>query len=299
MDGTIFKIQRFCTEDGPGIRTTVFFKGCPLSCRWCHNPESQSFKSQLMYNGELCVNCGRCIERCPKGCHSFEKFSHSFKSENCISCGKCIVVGCNALSVSGYKISAQKVLDEVLKDKLFYESSSGGLTLSGGEPFAQYDFAKELLQKAKENNIHTCVETCGYLREDELKAIIPLVDLFLIDFKETDSQKHKEFTGVENETIIRNIKSIDDNGGKIVLRCPIIPGLNNTNFHLKGIANLASSLKNIERIELEPYHNFGVDKYKNLCMDYLCNDVGVPTEDEKQSWVKIIKAFTDVSVKYF
>ncbi len=158
MKGTIFNIQKFCVNDGTGIRTTVFLKGCPLRCLWCHNPESQSIDSELMFYNYKCVKCGRCEEVSPNGCHMFENGIHKFERKNCIKCFDCTKIGCEALEKVGREISSDEVIAEVLKDKIFYDNSDGGITLSGGEPLYQFDFSLEILKKAKENGLHTAIE---------------------------------------------------------------------------------------------------------------------------------------------
>ena len=219
--GRIFNIQRFSVNDGPGIRTTVFLKGCPLNCVWCHNPESKSEKTELFYNYEKCTSCRKCAAVCKNGCHLFEGEKHIFDRKKCTVCGKCAdqcLTG--ALETVGYDRTADEVIAEVLKDKDFYDNSGGGMTLSGGEPLLQFDFTYELLKKAKENKLHTCIETCGFTEFYRLQKIAPLVDIFLYDYKETDAYRHKEFTGASNETIIKNLKLLDGIGAQIIYAVP-------------------------------------------------------------------------------
>lgn len=294
--GAIFNIQKFCINDGPGIRTTVFMKGCPLRCAWCHNPESQPLSPVLSYNAERCVGCGMCVAHCPNGCHTLDGGIHKFDRTNCVSCGACVNAGCKALELYGREATVENIIAEVLEDAPFYESSGGGMTLSGGEPLLQHEFAKELLTAAKENGIHTCMETSGYTTEEKIREIIPLVDLFLFDYKLTDDTLHKKYIGVSNERILKNLKIIDEAGGKTVLRCPIIPGINDTDDHFREIAEVANGLKNLVEINLEPYHSLGEDKYRNLGIPYTIS-ADVPDKEQKQKWEELLSGYTDAKIK--
>lgn len=251
MKGMLFNIQKFCTQDGPGIRTTVFFKGCPLHCLWCHNPESQSIQK----------------EEVPETEESF-----------------------------GYEMAAEKVIQEVLQDKAFYDNSGGGVTLSGGEPLFQAEFCLELLKKAKENDLHVCMETCGFASKEIILQTAEYVDLYLFDYKETNSEKHKTYTGVGNELILENLKELDKIGKKIILRCPIIPGYNDTVEHFAGIGKLGNELQNLIEIQIEPYHNFGVEKYKRLGRMYGLPNVSISGEETVNTWVREIQKDTNVKV---
>ena len=264
MNGQIFDIQRFCIDDGPGIRTVVFIKGCPLHCVWCHNPESQNIRGEVMFYEEKCIGCGRCVQLCKNRCHTVENGVHVFDRSRCEGCFECTGVGCGALEAVGQKISSDEVLSEVIRDKVFYRNSGGGVTLSGGEPLMQAEFSAEILKKAKENGIHTAIETCGFEAADKIRQMAEYTDLWLYDYKETNPKLHKEFTGVHNELIINNLKLLNAMGEKIVLRCPIIPGYNDRYEHFDGICGIANSLENILRVEMEPYHTLGKEKYTAL-----------------------------------
>lgn len=254
MNGLVFNIQRFCIQDGPGIRTTVFLKGCPLRCAWCHNPESHSREVEVMHeNG---------------------------KAEIC-----------------GTYMTTQEIMDEVLKDQVFYENSGGGLTLSGGEPLMQADFIYELLKTAKQKRLHTCMETCGFAPKETVLKIAEFTDLFLYDWKITDEKLHEEYTGVNNKTILENLKAIDAAGKKIVLRCPIIPGINDTQDHFLGIANVANAFENILAVEIEPYHSLGTNKYIKLGKADLVKSFAQPTEQQTENWIAQIQKQTTVVVK--
>ena len=264
-DCVVFKIQRYCIDDGPGIRTTVFLKGCPLKCQWCHNPEGLSSHVQVTYDDALCIGCRVCESVCPNSCHVFKNGKHLFLRDDCIACGKCAsVCPVKALEMAGKRLSVGDVMKVVARDVVFYRRSGGGMTLSGGEPLMHSDFSFELCKAAKEMGIHTAVETCCFSSMDVIEKMIPVVDLFLCDYKETSTLLHKEFTGDGNEQILENIRRIDEAGKPIVLRCPLIPGRNMRPEHYLGISTLASNLKNLVRVELEPYHSFGLLKREKL-----------------------------------
>ena len=295
---TVFNIQKFSINDGPGIRTTVFLKGCPLSCIWCHNPESNKPFPELMYDAKKCSLCGKCMDVCPNGCHSFKDSVHIFNRENCINCGKC-AESCyfEALEMAGSVMNQEDVLNEVLKDKAFYETSGGGITLSGGEPMMQFDFSYELLKEAKKEGLHTCIETCGFSSPENFRKIAEYVDIFLFDYKETDPKLHKKFTGVENTLILSNLKMLDEMGAKTILRCPIIPTLNDREEHFEGIAKTANSLKNILEINIEPYHPLGMNKCLMLGTTYKLKDLTFPENETVEKWIKAISEKTSILVK--
>lgn len=295
MNGNIFDIQRFSVHDGPGIRTTVFFKGCPLRCVWCHNPESQKSTVSVAYYSDKCILCGACADVCKSGCHVFTAPDntsapvHVFNRESCTCCGAC-AENCSvgAIERLGKSVSADEVISEVMRDALFYKNSGGGLTVSGGEPLMQADFLAEILASAKEKGVHTCVETCGFASAETVKKIAPLTDLFLFDIKETDSENHKLFTGVPLEPIIENLRLIDSLGVSTVLRCPIIPEKNLRDGHLRGIAELCASLKNVTEINVMAYHTLGSSKYEALSMTDGMKGVPPMSDETKKECIKKI-----------
>ena len=250
MKATIFDIERNSYVDGPGIRTTVFFKGCNLRCAWCHNPESQSAKPQMMFYKNKCTGCGKCREKCP---NSMEK---------CDLCGRCsLFCPQDARDICGKEYTVDEVLKEVLKDKSFYETSGGGVTFSGGECMLQIDFLEEILKECKKNGIHTAVDTAGHVPFEFFERIIPYTDLFLYDVKCFDSDKHRQYTGVENQLILKNLKSLLAKSTPVWIRIPIIPTVNDTEEELQRIKEYLSSCGIPEKVELLPYHAMGEHKY--------------------------------------
>ena len=296
MKGTVLNIQRFCTRDGPGIRTTVFLKGCPLHCLWCHNPESQSQTPQMLYDAEKCVSCGRCVTACEQGCHTVVGQMHSIDREHCIVCGKCLSPMCLALELAGESMSVEQIMAEVLRDQPFYDNSGGGLTLSGGEPLYQTDFCLELLKGAKEKGLHVCMETCGLCDPEILKKLAPLVDIFLFDYKESDPARHKRYTGVDNRQILENLCLLDQLHSTVLLRCPIIPGLNDRQEHFSAIGQLAERLPCIAEIAVEPYHAFGAGKYRRLGRAYSLSEIDAPDSAAVDLWIGVIGAHTSKKI---
>ena len=249
----IFDVQRNSFVDGPGIRTTVFFKGCNLKCAWCHNPESQSAKPQMMFYKDKCTGCGKCKSVCP------------YHLEQCELCGKCtLYCPVDARKVCGKEHTVDEVLKEVLKDKAFYETSGGGVTFSGGECMMQIDFLAEILKKCKENGIHTAVDTAGHIPFESFEKILPYTDLFLYDIKIFDSQKHKQYVGVSNELILENLKKLFERKAKLWIRIPIIPDVNDSIEEIQKIKDFLKTIGTAEKIELLPYHAMGENKYRAI-----------------------------------
>lgn len=264
-DGIVFDIQRFCTHDGPGIRTVVFLKGCPLDCPWCHNPESKSPRPEILYSPTLCMVCGRCVEACENGAHTIADSIHHFDRSPCTLRLDCVdACPSGALEIAGRTMTVGEVMAEVDKDRVFYEESGGGVTLSGGEPLAQFEFARNLLQEARGNGLHTCVETCGVAPVGHYEAIVPLTDLFLWDVKDTDKARLKANTGAGLDLVLDNLRRVDERGGRTRLRCLLIDGVNIENAHLDRLAELSRSLGNCAGIELMRHHRLGDAKRARL-----------------------------------
>lgn len=252
-EATIFDIQRTSYVDGPGIRTTVFFKGCNLRCKWCHNPESQSAARQMLFYKNKCTGCGKCKEKCP---NSLKK---------CDFCEKCTIF-CprDAREICGKEYTAEEILKIVLKDKDFYDASGGGVTFSGGECMLQIDFLEKILHLCKKNGIHTAVDTAGHVPFEYFERILPYTDLFLYDIKCSDSEKHKHFTGVGNEKILENLAKLLGMGASVWVRIPIIPSVNDGEEEMRKIKALLDSFGMPEKIELLPYHAMGEHKYEAM-----------------------------------
>ena len=298
MKHVVFNIQRFSVNDGPGIRTTVFLKGCMLNCIWCHNPESKSARPQVFLTPRLCVGCGECVRACERGLHRFtEHGRHLIDRKSCGLCGKCVDACVGALELCGREMTPEEIVREVLKDKLFYENSGGGMTVSGGDPLFAPDFTLALMKCAKEKGLHACIETSGFARWEKIEALIPYTDLFLWDVKETDSARHAEYTGVKNELILENLRKLDAAGAKTILRCPIIPGYNDRDEHFAGIAALVNSLQHVQEINLEPYHPLGQSKSEAIGEEYALAGLSFPKEEVVQEWMAKVQKGTKSEVK--
>lgn len=289
--GNVLEIQRFSIHDGPGIRTTVFLKGCPLRCLWCHNPESQSPKPVLSFIPSKCIGCGYCFEVCPNHAHKLVDGQHVIDRTLCTCCGLCTEkCYAKALELVGKQMTAAEIFDVVMRDKPFYETSGGGMTVSGGEPAMQPALTTELLKLAKAQGLHTAIETCGFCKWDFLESILPLTDLFLYDWKETNPQKHCVNCGVDNGIIRENLQKLSAAGAEIILRCPIVPGLNDRADHFEGIAELYKTLK-ISGVEIMPYHRLGESKYDRFGMTGIAFTAQAPDDDTVQCWLKMLRDF--------
>ena len=292
MTGTIFDIQRFALHDGPGIRTTVFLKGCPLSCTWCCNPESQQPQPQLGYDADKCTNCLKCVSVCPTGALTERDKTLEVAFDLCNACGNC-VEECpeSAMKIFGYQADSQYIMDQVAKDKEYFDNSGGGLTISGGDPLFQPEFTLDLLKKAKALNINTCVETSAFTGREVLEALLPWVDYFYIDYKITGEERHKQFTGVSSNQVLENIYFLSLHNACIVLRCAIIPGINDNDDHFKAIAGLSHKYEAIRQVHILPYHRYGESKYKHLGMkvaDLPTMQVG---DEMVNVWIEKIRGF--------
>lgn len=293
----IFAIKRFEMHDGDGIRTTVFFKGCPLRCKWCHNPESFRGEKELMVDRNKCVKCGRCAQICDA--HTLlvsdavpEECTHIYNSEKCTHCGACVkVCPVNALSLYGYEISVEKLVEELLEDEIFYRESGGGVTLSGGEPLLQADYCRELLQALKAKGIHTAVDTCGYVDRSAIDKVLEYTDVFLFDVKAADEAVHTACTGVSNKKILENLRYIDSCGKQIEIRIPYVPGMNAD--QMQGIGQIIRELKNVTKVRVLKYHSLAENKYAGLGMDFPTAKVREPEDTEID---QVIRLFRDMGI---
>ncbi len=260
MNGTVFNIQHFSLNDGPGIRTVVFLKGCPLSCGWCHNPEGKAPGPQLLFDPKACVGCGKCAAVCPLQAHRLQEGEHRLDRTRCTVCGAC-AAACpsGALEVLGRSCTVEEVMAEIAKDDLFF-GEEGGVTFSGGEPFSQPDFLLCLLKSCREKGYPVCIETSGFARVEDLEASVPYVDRFLFDIKETDSRRHRQWVGADNHRILANLSRLDRLQATVILRCPIIPGVNDRREHFEAVAALADRYDAVRGVELMPYHPLGLAK---------------------------------------
>lgn len=282
--GIIYDIQRFSLHDGPGIRTIVFFKGCPLRCKWCCNPESQMKNKQIMYIKDNCIKCGKCIEVCPTGAIDLDnnKISHT----KCIACGKCVeVCYANALQMIGKKTTIKEVFHEIQKDSVYYKHSNGGVTLSGGEALMQPEFATELLKACKSAGYNTSIETTSFASLESLNQVLQYVDLVLLDIKVINNKLHKVYTGQSNELIINNIKHIAKTGKEVIIRIPLIPSVNDTDENINKTIKFIKELQSIIEVHILPYHRLGINKYDYLGYDYLLKQKSTPDEEH----IKVIK----------
>ncbi len=291
LQATLFNIQRFSTEDGPGIRTTLFFKGCPLDCKWCHNPEGIRREPEIIWYDVDCLGCGECVKSCNNKVLKLTKQGLFIDRKSCKACGTCVEkCDVGALELIGKKWGSDSLLNESLKDKVFYETSKGGITLSGGEPMIYYDFLMEFLPKAKGAELHIALDTSGFCHQEKLINVLKFVDLVLFDIKCFDPLKHKEYTGVENETIISNAIAIAKVGTPMWIRTPLIPKFTDSNENVKNISKFISdNLPNVERYDLLAFSNLCISKYKRLGKNFPLENEQLLSRSRLEELVKLAK----------
>ena len=292
MKGCIFDIQRFSVQDGPGIRTSVFFKGCPLACLWCSNPESQKKTPEVLYRKNMCVHCHRCIDACPnKAIQVRDDGFVDTDRQLCNGCGTCESACLNDVRrITGKTYSVDEVMEIVLKDMDYYRNSGGGVTASGGEPCSQPAFLSALFEICQKRGLHTTLDTCGFVASETLESILEHVDLVLYDIKAIDSELHKKLTGVNNDIILKNAKLIARKNIPMIIRVPLIPECNATSENTQAIAKLAHEIGDIE-VNLLPYHKFGQGKYESLDIKYPLDGVETLPSEQTESLAEEMRSY--------
>ncbi|MEG0134734.1 MAG: glycyl-radical enzyme activating protein [Cetobacterium sp.] len=296
----VINIQKYSLHDGDGIRTTIFFKGCLLNCLWCHNPESQSYTPELLFNYESCEGCKSCEKICPEHIISVQNGIAKTKREECKICETCLDYCLNnAREIVGKQYSIAELMNEIEKDKMFYEESGGGITLSGGEIMTQdINYILELLKKLKMKGYNVMIDTCGHAPQKNYETILPYVDTFLYDIKMMDNELHKKYMGKENELILSNLKYLSNQGANIYIRIPLIGNVNSSVENIEEIVSFLKNNINLKKINLLPYHNTGSGKYKKLDLEYLGENFTTPTIEEMEQFINIFKknGFSDIKI---
>jgi pyruvate formate lyase activating enzyme len=288
MKANVFEIKRFAVHDGDGIRTTVFFKGCPLSCLWCHNPEGIGFSPELAYYSHKCVRCGECVSVCPNGAHKIDGTGHVFDRSLCNACGKCAEVCLGAaLTLYGRGMTVDELLPLLLEDHDFYESSGGGVTLSGGECLMQWQFCLELAKRLRAEGISCAIDTSGYVKREVLDELIPYVDIFLYDLKAIDEETHVKCTGHSNAVILENMKYLSERGAKIEVRIPFVPDYNSAD--IEKMAELLENIETLTKVRVLPYHSYASTKYSALGMKNTLPET-IPTDEDIKAAKETLRA---------
>ena len=302
MQGVVTNIQRFSIHDGPGIRTTVFLKGCNLRCFWCHNPETWSPRPELQTFPAKCIGCGACLSACPQGAHVMVDGAKVYDREKCVACGQCAeTCYAEALVLTGKTLTVDDVLAEVLADRAFYATSGGGVTLSGGEPALQLDFSYAILARCKAEGVHTAIETDANYAWERLEKLLEVTDFVMTDIKHMDSAKHRDVTGVPNERILDNHRRLMATDKPVVFRTPVVPTVNATPEEIGAIAAYVRDLAALRaqsgrpapppRLELLPFHRLAGDKYRSLGLEYKAKDLPTPTKEEMAAFVALAEGY--------
>ena len=288
--GLLMDVKRFAVHDGPGVRTTLFLKGCSLRCVWCHNPEGISPRAQTAYYAHKCIGCGECARVCPAGAQRMDAGGHRFDRERCVACGACeeACLG-EAMKLFGRTVTVDEAETIALEDRAFYDHSGGGVTVSGGEPLLQADFVRALFERLKEQGVHTAVDTCGNVPWTAFEKALPVADLFLFDVKHIDSDAHRALTGAGNERILDNLRRLSDAGARIEIRMPLVPGANDDTDTLERIGALLGGL-NVETMRVLPYHALARSKYAALGKPDTMPDVPSPDDGAIARAVSILRA---------
>ncbi|MBI4532045.1 MAG: glycyl-radical enzyme activating protein [Candidatus Latescibacteria bacterium] len=301
MTGIVFNIQRFSIHDGPGIRTTIFLKGCSLHCFWCHNPEGIRLRPEIQFFPSRCINCGVCLDACQHGARIEHEGGMIYLREKCVACGACVETCYAGATVRvGKEMVVEQVVDEVLQDRAFYQTSGGGVTLSGGEPAIQRAFSQAILACCKAEGLHTAIETAGNCRWEDLIALLPVTDLVMMDIKHLNPGKHRAATGVSNERILAHARRLVQTDKPIIFRVPVVPTVNDTAEEITTIADFVRRLADLRSenghgvsllsLELLPFHRLAGDKYRSLGMDYHAGQLDPPTKEKMAELVEVVRA---------
>jgi len=290
--GIVFDIKKYSIHDGPGIRTTIFLKGCPLVCQWCHNPESQSPRPEMIFRTGRCDLCGACLEACQHAAITWDVEGPITDRLLCQACGECVeVCYSEARQMVGKQMSLSEVMAEIMQDLTFYEESGGGVTLSGGEPLFQKEFSLAILKACRAHDIHTALDTCGYSNWQTIELVAPFVDLFLYDLKTIDPIKHKQYTGQSNELILANLEGLSRLGANLLVRIPVIPGVNDNEFDMDQMGAFLAALPNSPPVELLAYHNIAEAKYAGLDREYALPDLENPDQARLSTLAELLEAY--------